>query len=68
VPIERWWREDGFLPDLLLERRSLERPHLDAAGVRALVDRQRAGRARLGHALYLLVAFELHLRDLEDAA
>jgi asparagine synthase (glutamine-hydrolysing) len=68
VPLDRWWREDEFLPDLLLERRSLERPHLRPGGVRWLLDRHRAGRARLGHALYLLVAHELHLRSLEDPA
>lgn len=67
VPLDRWWREDAFLSDLLLEQRTLQRPHLRKDGVRWLLDRHRAGRARIGHALYLLVAYEVYLRTLEDA-
>src|SRR5690606_8648617 len=67
LPLDRWWREDDFLPDLLLERRTLERPHLIAAGLRRMLDAQRAGSVRLGHALYLLVAYELWLRTLAAA-
>lgn len=67
VPIDRWWREDSFLPDLLLEKRTLERPHLRANGVRRMLDHHRHRGARLGHALYLLVAYELYLRAVEDA-
>ena len=33
-----------------------------------MLEHHRSGRARLGHALYLLVAYELYLRVLEDAA
>lgn len=68
VPLDRWWREDAFLADVLTDPRSLQRQHLRADGVRALVDAQRRGELQLGHALYLLVAYELYLRTREDAA
>ncbi len=65
LPLDRWWREDDFLADVLLDERSLARPWLRTAGVRRLVDRQRNGKVRLGHALYTLVALELHARATE---
>ncbi|MBL8748211.1 MAG: asparagine synthetase B [Planctomycetes bacterium] len=61
LPLDRWFR--GPLPalDLLAETRSRQRPHLRPGGLAAAVDRHRRG-ARLGHALYLLLAFETWLR------
>lgn len=65
LPLDRWWR--GKLPwlDLLREPRTLQRAHLRGELVAGLLDRHRRGAANLGHALYLLVAMELHLRARE---
>ncbi len=62
LPLDRWFR--GELPwlDLLADRQTLSRPHLRPGGVPRAVALHRAGRADLGHGLYLLVAFELFLR------
>jgi asparagine synthase (glutamine-hydrolysing) len=68
LPLDAWFRTDLPLLDLVLDQRSLERPHLRRDGVRAAVDRHRQGRADLGHALYLLAAMEIHLRCREEAA
>jgi asparagine synthase (glutamine-hydrolysing) len=66
LPLDRWLRQGTGLLDLILDRRSLERPHLRRDGVRAAVDRHRRVRSRLGHALYLLAAMEVHLRCVEE--
>lgn len=68
VPLDRWWREDTFLADVLTDPRSLQRAHVRPDGVRVLVDAQRRNDVQLGHALYLLVAYELYLRAREGAA
>lgn len=68
LPLDAWLRDDDYLPDLLLDRRTLERPHLRPAGLRKMLDAHRAGRHQLGHALYLVAAMEFYLRDLEVAA
>lgn len=65
LPLDRWFRSELPWLDLLAEPRTRQRPHLRAGGVAAVVDRHRRGRADLGHALYLLVALELHLRAVE---
>ncbi|MFO1052058.1 MAG: asparagine synthetase B [Planctomycetota bacterium] len=66
VPIDRFWRDSDLLADILLDPRSLQREHLRADGVRAMVARQCRGDVRLGHALWLLVAQELWLRAREE--
>jgi asparagine synthase (glutamine-hydrolysing) len=63
IPLDRWLREDPFRPDLL---RDLRRAPIDRAGVGRMLDLHRRGRARLGHALYLVAALELYLRDQES--
>lgn len=68
VPLDRWLREDSWLAALLREPRTLERPHLRGAGVRAMLELHLRGRARLGHPLYLLAAWEVYLRTLEEPA
>lgn len=68
IPLDRWLREDSFLPDLLCDARTRQRPHLDADGLQRMLDLHRRGRARLGHALYLIAALELHLRALPCAS
>lgn len=65
IPLDAWLREDDYLPDLLMDRRTRERAHLRPAGLRQMLDAHRAGRHHLGHALYLVAAMECHLRDLE---
>lgn len=68
LPLDAWLRGDGLLPDLLHDRRTLERPHLRRDGLRDMVARHRAGRARFGHPLYLIAALELYLRTVEANA
>ncbi len=67
LPLDRWFRGELPLLDLLLSARSLTRPHLRRDGVRAAIDRHRRGEADLGHGLYLLAAWETHLRAVEAA-
>ena len=67
VPIDRWLRDDEFLPDLLTDRRTLERPHIDPHGLADMLDRHMRGDHDLGHALYLIAALELYDRDREAA-
>lgn len=68
LPLDRWLRGDLWLVDVLRDRRTLARPHLRGAGVACVLDWHRAGRANLGHGLYLLAAYEIYLRELEAAA
>ena len=67
LPLDRWLGEDPWLLDLLAEPRSLARPHLRAQAVTPLLAAQRQGHLGLGHAWFLLAAFELWLRDREAA-
>ncbi len=66
LPLDRWLRCDDYLPDLLNDRRTLERGHLVKDGVRKLLDLHRAGDHDLGHALYLFAAYEIYLRVREE--
>jgi asparagine synthase (glutamine-hydrolysing) len=66
IPIDRLWREHDLLADVLTDRRTLERGDLPRASLLRAVDQQRAGRARDGHPLYALVAFELWRRAREE--
>jgi hypothetical protein len=68
LPLERWFRESELLADMLTEKRTVTRPHLRAPALARMLDRQRRGRARLGHALYLIAAHEIWLRWLEEPA
>ncbi|MCA8955308.1 MAG: hypothetical protein KDC87_04495, partial [Planctomycetes bacterium] len=65
LPLDRWLRHDDWLPDLLSAERTRQRPHLRRDGLVRMLDLHRAGRAQLGHALYLVAALELHLRARE---
>jgi asparagine synthase (glutamine-hydrolysing) len=64
LPLDRWFRGDCPWLDILRERTTLQRPHLRGDRVTDLVDRHRRGTADLGHAIYLVLALELHLRIL----
>ncbi|MEI6129204.1 MAG: asparagine synthase-related protein [Planctomycetota bacterium] len=66
LPLDRWFR--GPLPclDVLRDVRTRERLHLRANGLDRAIDRHRSGRADLGHALYLVLAYEYHLRAKES--
>src|SRR5690606_6652793 len=66
LPLDAWFRSDTGLLDLLADNRSRTRPHLLPGGLATAIDRHRRGTSNLGHALYLLLAYELHLRDTED--
>ncbi len=68
LPLDRWFRSELPWLDLLRDRRTLEREHLEADGVANAIDRHRAGSLAVGHGLYLLVAIELFLRSQEDGA
>lgn len=62
LPLDNWFRSHPETLDLLAESRSRDRQHLAAGGLVTAVDRHRSGKANIGHALYLLLAYELHLR------
>jgi asparagine synthase (glutamine-hydrolysing) len=66
LPLDRWFRGDLPLLDLLREPRTRQREHLQAGGVDRAIDWHRRGRAELGQGLYLLAAFELWLRAREE--
>ena len=68
LPLDRWLREDSYLPDLLLERRTLERGALRGDGLRQMLDLHRSGAANLGHALYLVAALETYWRYLDTTS
>jgi asparagine synthetase B (glutamine-hydrolysing) len=67
APLDRWLRDDDWLADLLRDRRTRAREHVDGRGLGAMLDRHRAGSARLGHALYLVAAWEVYERVVEEA-
>lgn len=67
LPLDRWFRGDLPWLDFLADPRTQQRPHLRPGGVTRAIDVHRRGRADLGHALYLLLAFELFLRGTEDS-
>ena len=66
LPLDAWFRGDAALLDVLAESRSRTREHLRPRGLETAIDRHRSGRTDLGHALYLLLAYELYLRSTED--
>ncbi|MFT4512700.1 MAG: asparagine synthase (glutamine-hydrolyzing) [Planctomycetota bacterium] len=66
LPLDAWFRSDTALLDVLADPRSRSREHLRPRGLEAAVDRHRRGTTDLGHALYLLLAYELYLRSTED--
>ena len=63
LPLDAWFRGKPALLDVLLDPLSQQREHLRPGGLSALIDRHRRGTTDLGHALYLLIAYELHLRS-----
>lgn len=65
LPLDRWFRGELAWLDLLADRRTQERPHLQPGGIQRVVDLHRRGRVDLGHGLYLLTAVELYLRCID---
>ncbi len=65
LPLDRWFRGDLPWLDLLREPTTCQRRHLRPGGIARAIDRHRSGKADLGHALYLLVAYETWLRSPE---
>jgi asparagine synthase (glutamine-hydrolysing) len=68
LPLDRWFRGELPLLDLLRDTRTGARPHLRNGGLADAIDRHRRGAADLGHPLYLVGAYELHLRSQEAPA
>ena len=66
LPLNSWFRSNTALLDILADRRSRTREHLRSDGLESAIDRHRRGNTDLGHALYLLLAYEIHLRALEE--
>lgn len=66
LPLDAWFRSDTALLDVLADPRSRSRKHLRPNGLATAVDRHRQGKTNLGHALYLLLAYELYLRSTEE--
>jgi len=62
LPLNTWFRGESSTLDVLAESRSQQREHLRPGGLALAVDRHRSGQSDLGHGLYLLLAYELHLR------
>ncbi len=65
---EKWLvaRLDDFFRSMLLEDRSLGRPHIDPDGMRRLLARNEAERAQARLFLARLATLELHFRSLES--
>ena len=62
LPLDAWFRGELNALEVLAEDRSRQRPHLRPGGLARAVDQHRKQRTELGHGLYLLYAYELHLR------
>ncbi len=69
LPLDRWLRTAGgsLITDVLRDARTRQRPHVRAVGLDRMLDLHRAGRARLGHALYLVAAVEFYMRVREGS-
>lgn len=67
LPLDRWFRGELGLVDLLRDARTRGREHLDRKGLDRALDRHRRGAANLGHALYLVAAWETWLRSEEGS-
>lgn len=65
LPLDDWFRSNTSLLDVLADSKSRQREHLQSGGLALAMDRHRRGSSNLGHALYLLLAYELHLRNSE---
>jgi asparagine synthase (glutamine-hydrolysing) len=68
VPVNRWLRGPAWplVEDLVLGERARERGLFDPAAVRRLADEHRAGAARHGERLWLLLGLELWQRAFID--
>ncbi len=66
LPLDRWFSQPSRWLDLLSEPRAQQRRHLRPGGLAKVIALHRRGRARLGHAIYLLLAYELWLRSQEE--
>lgn len=62
LPLDRWFRGELPMLDLLRDARTRQRAHVRPVGLDRAIDLHRSGRADLGHALYLVAAFETWLR------
>ncbi|MHC5065300.1 MAG: asparagine synthetase B family protein [Planctomycetota bacterium] len=67
LPLDRWFREDDFLPALLREERCLSRGIWHGPGMLELLEAHQRGKLNIGRGLYLLAAFEVYLRAEEES-
>jgi asparagine synthase (glutamine-hydrolysing) len=65
LPLDRWFRGELAMLDLLRDQRTRQRAHVQASGLDRAIDLHRARRADLGRALYLVAAYETWLRTEE---
>ncbi len=67
LPLDRWLREDDYLPALLREDRTLQREDWHGPGLLQLLAEHLQGKLDIGRGLYLVAAYELYLRNQEEA-
>ncbi|MFK7741342.1 MAG: asparagine synthase-related protein [Planctomycetota bacterium] len=63
LPLDDWFRGDTAALAMLREPQSGARQHLRPGGLERALEVHRQGKANLGHALYLLYALEVFLRQ-----
>ena len=70
VPLDHWFRHElkDFSRDVLLDRKTLERPYFRPAAVRQLLDEHQSSRFNHGYRLWSLLFFELWHREWMDGA
>lgn len=68
VPVGAWFRGDlaGYVREVLLDKRALERGFLNPVAVRGLIESHQHGGAELGQALWTVLTYELWLRRYFD--
>ncbi len=65
VPLDHWFRHElkDFSRDVLLDRKTLDRPYFRPAAVRQLLDEHQTSRFNHGYRLWSLLFFELWHRE-----
>lgn len=68
VPVGRWFRADlsGYVREMLLGHRTLDRGYFQPEGLRWLIEQHQTGRRDFGHQLWTLLTFEVWHRIFID--
>lgn len=68
VPVGRWFRADlsGYVREMLLDRRALDRGYFRPEGLRWLIEQHQTGRRDFGHQLWTLLTLEVWHRVFID--